>query len=72
MAELVAEECTENLGVDVEIDVMIPLHAFDAGGRSRALLTIVQAFAAAKEAGLNPGDLNAALGLANWTQLGEE
>jgi hypothetical protein len=72
MAEPVAEECTEKLGVDVEIDVMIALHAFDAGGRSRALLTIVTALAAAKAAGLNPGDLNAALGLVNWESLGED
>jgi len=66
MAEIVAEECTEKLGSDVEIDTMVPLHAFDAGGRSRALLTIITALAQAKAAELNPGDVNAALNLVNW------
>lgn len=51
---------------------MVPLHAYDAGGRSCTLLTIVQALSAAKEAGLSPGDMNTALGLVNWNQLGED
>lgn len=66
IAMLLAEEASEKLGGDVLIDLMRPVQAFDAGGRARALATIVQAFAQAKEAGLAPGDMNAALTLVNW------
>jgi hypothetical protein len=66
IAALLAEEASEKLGATVEIDVGRPLQAFDAGGRARALATIVQALAQAKEAGLAPGDMNAALTLVNW------
>lgn len=66
IAMLLAEEASNKLGGDVMIDVMRPLQAYDAGGRSRALATMVQAIAQAKEAGLAPGDLNAALTLVNW------
>jgi hypothetical protein len=55
MAALVSQEATEKLGQDVSIDVMRPLQAYDAGGRSRALATIVEAMARAKEVGLAPG-----------------
>ncbi|GAB4352973.1 MAG: phage portal protein [Oricola sp.] len=55
IAALLAEEASEKLGVSVEIDTMRPLQAFDAGGRARALTAIVQALAAAKEAGIDPG-----------------
>lgn len=66
IAMLLAEEATEKLGAEVMIDVMRPVQAFDAGGRARALATIVGALAQAKEAGLAPGDMNAALTLVNW------
>lgn len=66
IAMLLAEEATEKLGSKIEIDVMRPVQAYDAGGRARALATIVQALAQAKEAGLAPGDMNAALTLVNW------
>lgn len=66
IAMLLAEEASEKLGGDVMIDVLRPVQAFDAGGRARALATIVQALSQAKEAGLAPGDLNAALTLVNW------
>lgn len=66
IAMLISEEATEKLGTDVMIDVMRPVQAFDAGGRARALQTIVQALVQAKEGGLAPGDLNAALTLVNW------
>lgn len=66
IAMLLAEEATRKLGGEVMIDVMRPVQAFDAGGRARALATIVQALAQAKEAGLAPGDMNAALTLVNW------
>lgn len=66
IAVLLAEEASEKLGSTVEIDVMRPVQAYDVGGRARALATIVQALAEAKEAGLAPGDVNAALTLVNW------
>lgn len=66
MAALIAEEASAKLGTKVELDVMRPLQAYDAGGRARALATIVQALAQAKDAGLAPGDLAAAGALVNW------
>jgi phage portal protein BeeE len=66
IAMLLAEEATEKLGAPVEIDLMRPVQAYDVGGRARALATIVQALAQAKEAGLAPGDLAGALTLVNW------
>jgi phage portal protein BeeE len=66
IAMLLAEEASEKLGGDVMIDVLRPVQAFDAGGRARALATIVQALAQAKEAGLVPSDMNSALTLVNW------
>ena len=66
IAMLIAEEASAKLGSDVMIDVLRPVQAYDAGGRARALATIVQALSQAKEAGLAPGDLNAALTLVNW------
>ncbi len=66
IAMLLAEEASDKLGSSVEIDVMRPVQAFDVGGRARALATIVQALAQAKESGLAPGDLDGALRLVNW------
>lgn len=66
IAMLLSEEASEKLGAEIMIDVMRPVQAFDAGGRARALSTIVEALAKAKEAGLAPGDMNAALTLVNW------
>ncbi len=66
IAALIAEEATAKLGAPVEIDVMRPLQAFDAGGRARALATTVQGLAQAKDAGLAPGDLAGAMALLNW------
>ena len=45
IAVLLAEEATAKLGSEVAIDVMRPLQAFDAGGRARALATVVEAMA---------------------------
>lgn len=66
IAMLLAEEASRKLGGSVMVDVMRPVQAYDAGGRARALSTIVEALAKAKEAGLAPGDMNAALTLVNW------
>src|SRR3546814_8109562 len=49
---------------------MGPMQAFDAGGRARAMATIVEAMSRAKEAGLAPGDLGAALRLVDWSAEG--
>ena len=45
---------------------MRPLQAYDAGGRARALATIIVALARAKEAGVAPGDVAAAGAMVNW------
>jgi len=66
IASLIAEEATEKLGGAVTIDVQRPLHAFDAGGRARALLTVTQALAMAKQGDVSPADLQAALELVDW------
>lgn len=66
IAALLAEEASEKLGSTVDIDVMTPTQAFDAGGSARALATIVQAYAQAKEAGLAPGVVDAALTKLDW------
>lgn len=66
IAMLIAEEASAKLGSEIMIDVMRPVQAFDAGGRARALATIVEAFGKAKEAGIDPADLNKALTLVNW------
>ncbi len=66
LAVLLAEEATEKLGAPVSIDVMRPLHAYDAGGRARALLTITQALAMAKEGAVSPADIAEALELVDF------
>lgn len=65
MSELLAEEASAKLGQEVKIDVMRPLQAFDAGGRARAVSTVIQALAAAKEAGI---DATQALNLVDWAK----
>lgn len=65
LAMLMAEECSAKLGGPVRIDVMRPLQAYDAGGRARALSGYVEALAKAKEAGLTPGEVEAALKFVN-------
>ena len=59
IAELIAEEARAKLGETVKIDVIRPLQAHDASGRARALQTLVETLARAKEAGL-PDDAVAA------------
>jgi hypothetical protein len=63
IAAAMAEEASEKLGTVVEIDVMRPLQAFDAGGRARAAESIVRLLAQAKEAGVDPKQ---ALHLVDW------
>jgi hypothetical protein len=66
LAGLVAEEATAKLGTPITISCMRPLQAYDAGSRSRALLTVTQALVAGKEAGLDPAAVGAALNLVDW------
>ena len=66
IAELIEEEVEAKMGGDVSIDTMRPLHAWDAGGRARAMLTVVQALAMAKQGEVNQGDIDKALELVDW------
>jgi len=54
IAELLAEEASDKLGTTVTVDALRPTQAFDAGGAARAVSTLVDALARAKEAGLDP------------------
>lgn len=65
IAAAVAQEASEKLATPVSIDVMQPLQAFDAGGRARTVIAIVQALALAKESGV---DADQALKLVNWSE----
>jgi hypothetical protein len=58
-----AEEATDKLGNLVTMDVMRPLQAFDAGGRTRTVTALVKALAEAKAAGVDPAT---ALRLVDW------
>lgn len=66
IAMLMAEEATAKLGGTVSIDVVRPMQAFDAGGKARALSTMVTALAAAKEAGIEGATLQDALAFIDW------
>ena len=66
ICELVAEEASAKLGGKVLIDVGRPLQAFDAGGRARALSSLIEAMGRAKELGLTPDQVNGALMAVNW------
>ncbi|MFN4158611.1 MAG: phage portal protein [Gemmobacter sp.] len=66
MAGLLAEEATAKLGAPVTVDVVRPMQAFDAGGKARALATMVQALAEAKAAGIEGATLQDALQFIDW------
>ena len=66
LAALMAEEASEKLGATVEIDVVRPAQAFDAGGRARAFSGMVQALALAKDAGLDPQQVEDSLKFIDW------
>lgn len=53
IAQRLAEEVTDKLEGRVEVDVMEPLQAYDAGQRARALQGTVEGLAMAKQAGLS-------------------
>jgi len=66
IAMLMAEEATAKLGNAVLIDVVRPMQAYDAGGKARALATMIQALALAKEAGIEGAALKDALAFIDW------
>lgn len=66
IAELISQEASEKLGARVEIDVLRPTQAFDAGGAARALGALVKAMAEAKAAGLPPEALTGAFRRLDW------
>lgn len=66
VAQMMAEEASEKLGASVAIDVVRPAQAFDAGGRARAFGAMVQAMAAAKDAGLKPQEVEDSLSFIDW------
>ncbi|WP_292527821.1 phage portal protein [Methylocystis sp.] len=66
LAELIAEEASQKLGARVTIDTLRPTQAFDAGGAARAFKTMIDALAAAKEAGLDPAAVAGAFRRLDW------
>lgn len=66
IAELMAEEVGNKIGAPVSIDVTRPLQAFDAGGRARAVATVVEALGRAKETGITPAEVDSVLKLVDW------
>ena len=67
IAEILAEEASEKLGCNIEIDVVRPLAAFDHGARARAFAGMVQGLVAAKEGGLSSDEITAALAFIDQT-----
>jgi phage portal protein BeeE len=68
IAELIAEEASRKLGVEVALDVHRPLQSFDQGGSARAVATLVEALARAKETGLSDASVAAAFGALDWKE----
>jgi hypothetical protein len=66
IGELIAEEASEKLGADVPIDTLRPTQAFDSGGAARALSTLIDAMARAKEAQLDPAAVAGAFKRLDW------
>lgn len=66
IAMLMAEEATEKLGGRILIDVVRPMQAYDAGGKARALATMIEALARAREAGIEGATLQDALAFIDW------
>lgn len=68
IAMLIAEEASEKLGGRVLVDVVRPMQAYDAGGKARALATMLGALAQAKEAGIEGATLQDALSFIDWAE----
>lgn len=68
MADLIAEEASDKLGAAVTLDCVRPMQAFDHGGKARAFGAMLQAYATAKEAGLDGATLQDALQFVDWQE----
>lgn len=68
IALLVADEATAKLGQTVKLDVVRPMQAFDHGGKARAFGAMLQAYATAKEAGLDGAALQDAMTFIDWQE----
>lgn len=68
MADLIAEEASEKLGAKISLDVVRPMQAFDHGGKARAFGAMLQAYATAKDAGLDGATLEDALQFVDWQE----
>ena len=66
IGEIIAEEASAKLGARVAIDTMRPTQSFDAGGAARALSTLIDAMARAKEAQLDPATIAGAFRRLDW------
>jgi hypothetical protein len=66
IAALLAEEASRKLAGKVTIDCLRPLGAYDAGGRARAMATIIEGLAKAKEAGIAQTEIDAAWETVGW------
>ena len=66
MAMVLAEEASAKLGAPVTVGCVRPMQAYDAGGKARALATMVAALAQAKEAGIEGATLQDALSFIDW------
>jgi hypothetical protein len=67
IANQLAEEASEKFGAKITLDVVRPMQAYDTSGKARALLTMVQAIAQAKEAGIEGEALQDALSFIDWS-----
>ncbi len=61
IAEIIAQECSEKLGLEVSLDLITPLQAYDQSGRARAFATLVDGLSTAKAVGLPSSQVQAAL-----------
>lgn len=68
LALIVAEEATAKLGAEVKIDLVRPMQAYDHGGKARAFGAMLQAYATAKEAGLDGAALQDAMTFIDWQE----
>lgn len=68
IAMLVADEATAKLGNKVTLDVVRPMQAFDHGGKARAFGAMLQAYATAKEAGLDGAAMQDAMTFIDWQE----
>ncbi len=69
IARAISRETSEKTGLPVEIDVMRPLQAFDAGGRARAFSTLIGALSEAKQNDLDPAQVTSLGRLIDWESI---